>query len=141
MCENHTTFQGLLRHILHHTIMAFYIKKQLISHIFWDFPHFLYQKICYQESPCRRSRGHIIVTRGRKWREPQKPKTSIDRSDPPKLDSARASAELFSRSFGRISASARIFMIQKKLKLLLEQKLRLITESYNEIGANLGHEY
>ena len=31
-----------------------------------------------------------------------KPKTSIDRSDPPKLDSARASAELFGRSFGQI---------------------------------------
>ena len=62
-------------------------------------------------------------------------------SDPTKLDSARASAELFGRSFGRISASARIFMIQKKLKLLLEQKLRLITESLTENGANLGHEY
>ena len=142
MCENHTSFQGLLRHTLHHTIMTLYFEKQLISHIFWIFPVFCTKKCVIKNHPaCRRSRGHIIVTRGRKWREPQKPKTSIDRSDPPKLDSARASAELFGRSFGRISASARIFMIQKKLKLLSEQKLRLITESYNEIGANLGHEY
>ena len=57
---------------------------------------------------------------------------TIPVSDPPKLDSARASAE---------SALARIYKIRQKLKLRLKQKLRLITESFSENEANLVHKY
>ena len=64
-------------------------------------------------------------------------------SDPPKLDSARASAILFGRSFGQICFgknfhhSAKAEAAVTPPKLLLEQKPQLITKHCLEYRVNL----